>query len=609
LIAGAAVDASTGAPLDDVVVRLEPLGGTVDQRMSVITDERGRFVFRNVSPGTYTLRADRQDYMPGWSGAPWPRMELAVPDDSGPRTFEVGAGDRQVDRTIKLWKFASISGRVVDQAGQPMTGTTVRLLSTIVSGGRRTLTFDSWDCSGGCNFATTDDRGIYRFGRVAPGEYVVAVPSVITTVPASLQRLAAETRQVPEAFSRTSPGTVEWLGGGGVPVNAGFRAGDERFAIGYQGTRSLTIAALRDDGELWIFPTTFNPSATRLNDANRIRLAPGDRRTDANVSLVPARTSTVRGTLSGPSGPLADYVLTLIPMGQEELLTEPEAAATVSDADGSFVFAGVPPGDYWIRVFRRPPPVEPGRAPPSDRPRAESARTRVAVGAEGARDVSVTITTLPRVSGRIQFEAPNVAKVPGAPNVYIERADGRRLTGTGGSSARANERLEFVSEGHEQGHYLVQVPFEPAGWFLQSAMLGGRDVSLETFEVLSSDIDGLIVTFSDQPATILMGSVHDRLGAPVNAAAVLVFPADPRRWIATGRYARLLKQTFSGPSGTFTIKNLPPGDYRITALSNSEALMWRDPSVLAQLSKSAVGVTLRQGSTTGVRVDAIERSR
>jgi len=50
--------------------------------------------------------------------------------------------------------------------------------------------------------------------------------------------------------------------------------------------------------------------------------------------------------------------------------------------------------------------------------------------------------------------------------------------------------------------------------------------------------------------------------------------------------------------GTFDIRGLPPGDYLLGALTDLEPGEWHDPTMLDQLSKWAIKVTLREGQTT-----------
>ena len=94
------------------------------------------------------------------------------------KPIELDQGEHVGDASIKLWKYASISGRITDDAGEPAVGVSVRVLRAQVSGPARTFV------TGGT--VQTDDRGMYRISTLIPGEYIVVVPQTVTTMPMSL---------------------------------------------------------------------------------------------------------------------------------------------------------------------------------------------------------------------------------------------------------------------------------------------------------------------------------------------------------------------------------------------------------------------------------------
>src|SRR5688572_23037272 len=175
LIAGQVIDATTGAGLAESIVTLSPGGPAASPAAvtatRVITDSRGRFVFTDLARGPYSLGVIKPGYRGGGAGQ-------EVPHGIG-QVLELGDGERLVDIRLLAWKHASLSGRVVDEAGDAIVGAPVRVWRS-VEGGRR--------LSGVLNGATTtDDRGIYRVGELEPGSsYVVSVSSISTTVPSLL---------------------------------------------------------------------------------------------------------------------------------------------------------------------------------------------------------------------------------------------------------------------------------------------------------------------------------------------------------------------------------------------------------------------------------------
>jgi Carboxypeptidase regulatory-like domain len=69
------------------------------------------------------------------------------------------------DLKIQLMPESVITGKVLDEAGEPVTGANIRVLQSMVRDGRRV-----WE---GASGGSTDSRGEYRIGYVRPGNYIV----------------------------------------------------------------------------------------------------------------------------------------------------------------------------------------------------------------------------------------------------------------------------------------------------------------------------------------------------------------------------------------------------------------------------------------------------
>jgi hypothetical protein len=147
-ITGVVIDAQTRTPLSNASVRLTPDAGRGINR-SVVTDAEGRFTLEAVPQGRYVLSASRQGYLP---------TNLGQRRQGGPGTaIELADGEARDKITIPMTRGGVITGRVVDDHGDPVTGATVQLLPR----------------QGGTPPARTDDRGVYRLFALTPGEYVV----------------------------------------------------------------------------------------------------------------------------------------------------------------------------------------------------------------------------------------------------------------------------------------------------------------------------------------------------------------------------------------------------------------------------------------------------
>src|SRR5262249_52905373 len=103
------------------------------------------------------------------------RFELRVSGNAAGTRLSVskpGYGRQQIgltggDLAVQLARGASVSGRVLDEAGTILMGARV-------SAHRAPAPADGSDPRA-VAFATTDDRGDYRIGSLAPGSYVISV--------------------------------------------------------------------------------------------------------------------------------------------------------------------------------------------------------------------------------------------------------------------------------------------------------------------------------------------------------------------------------------------------------------------------------------------------
>ncbi len=168
LISGGSATTGVTLPTGEFVVQSDPSAGAPAPRQ-VIADGAGRFMFRELGSGAYTLRASSPGYSPGVFGQNRPGGATQ------PLVLE-REDERRGGLVIKMWRNGVLSGRVVDELGEPLIGMQVRILRRTIANGRLRLLQS--------NTATTDDRGVYRVA-VAPADYVLGVVSVATTLPAS----------------------------------------------------------------------------------------------------------------------------------------------------------------------------------------------------------------------------------------------------------------------------------------------------------------------------------------------------------------------------------------------------------------------------------------
>src|SRR5262245_8823540 len=156
-IRGRVLAAETGSPIRRAQVRIT--GPDIGAK-AALTDGEGRFEFRDLPAGRFTVNASKSGFVNVQYGQ-------TRPFESG-RPIELA--DKQVldNADIVMPRGSVIAGRIVDEFGDPLPDVTVTALRQQWSGGRRRLT----PAAG--RIAQTNDLGQFRLYGLPPGEYYVS---------------------------------------------------------------------------------------------------------------------------------------------------------------------------------------------------------------------------------------------------------------------------------------------------------------------------------------------------------------------------------------------------------------------------------------------------
>jgi len=569
LIVGQVIDGSSGRPVAGAAVAIIGAALQTGQQLPVpprvLSTSDGRFFFRDLPRGNFTITATKLGYVDGASGRRRP---------GGPsQPITLADGERVGDVTVRIWKTAAISGMVTDEFGEPVVGVQLRAFRREFAAGRpRYVT--------GAAFiqpsAATDDRGVYRFGSLVPGDYVVA--TIARPVATSLS-------MAQELQSRTLPGTAE-TGTVMLPGTAGStQVGNAVYGLG----RGVPIPA-PNQGRLFVYPATFYPSVTAFPQAVAISVVAGEERSAIDLQIHPLPTVRIAGTVIGPDGPATALSLRLYSTTAEDVGVDVDVPTAISDRNGSFEFPAVPAGQYLIRASVRPPRPDP-RTPLQG---ALWLEMPVAVGRSDLEGLVLSLQQGFRVSGRVEFEGgqsrPTPARLQQVP-ISLEAAS-RSPNATGQINGRMEPDGQFTVPGAMTGQYLLRVLGSPEGWMFKSATFRGRNIADEPFE-LDADANDVVITFSDR-WTGMHGIVQGPRG-PDPQATVLIFPMDQQAWTNYGLNSRRVRSVRTSRSGDYNVHSIPVGDYYVVAIPDERAADWQDPVFLQSLTSGASRVTIGEG--------------
>lgn len=585
-ISGVVVDAATGAPLSDAYVQLQGIAGGVGGPLPrKVTDAKGRFIFAPVGPGDgYLLTVNKAGYLEGG-------FHRGPMDEAG-ALLALRDGQWRNDLTIRLWKTASISGTVLDERGRPIVDVMVHLASK-----RKVGASDAWLQMGAI---ATDDRGMYRFGRLPPGEYVAFAQPLHVTLPRDATSIGTT--------GRPGVGVVRNSAGAGVMTNGPVSPPESGRA--YTGS--------------------FYPAGARLEDATVITLSAGEERTAVDIGMSLRPTVAVSGRVLGPPEVIGKLPLRLVPSGATAAVPSTELALTQTDASGAFLFAHVPEGDYLLLAGRTlvnlsgsvsstttnwPPPSVMQFTSTSTTWMASSLRAQsrsvpgpdataevpISVGRTALTDVAVPLTPTVSISGESRFRPDDGFTAGGTgPSVQFVPMDGLTHMGLLRSPLHRLEPpvtspLPFTIEGVRPGRYVLASMFI-GGPGLQAAEWNGRNLFEQPIEVEPGvPVTGVVLTLGRLNNSV-SGTVSDTTPGGPHDLAVMVFPEAPTLWGNVSQQMPQFQLSFVGRANNWRLSNLPPGRYLAAVVPVEErgAIFQRD--ALERLSTTASRFSMEVGS-------------
>jgi hypothetical protein len=219
----------------------------------------------------------------------------------------------------------------------------------------------------------------------------------------------------------------------------------------------------------------------------------------------------------------------------------------------------------------------------------------IVVGDSDLTGINVMLKPALKVTGRVDFTSARSA--PAADQVArmsiaLQSAEGRTSSPTP-APGRVAADGSFQTGSYAGGRYIVAATNVPAGWTLKSIMSNGRDISVEPFELVDTDLGNVVVIFSDRSG-LIGGTVTSGIN-PDAEAEVLIFPADSLAWKDIGVPARRFRDERTSKAGSYSATGLPPGEYFVIALSTIDVAEPRDPKFLTALTGGAARVTVTDG--------------
>ncbi|HWE52736.1 MAG TPA: carboxypeptidase regulatory-like domain-containing protein [Bryobacteraceae bacterium] len=466
---GTVVNALTGQPLPRANVTPNTTNGS-----GTSTDAEGKWVISNITCGPVIFSAEKDGFIQNIYGRPAASLPTA---GATTKPVTLTSSSTAHDLKIELMPEAVVTGRVVDDLGEPSSGAQVRIVRSMVQNGKR-VTMNN-------NSTAADTTGAYRLGGLTAGRYFFCATSNRVRYPVG--------GGPPTVYGESCfPGPVSAGTGAGLLIEGGQEVHAD-FTLSQ--VTGVHIRGTLSAGE----STNGRPMLPGMVQVFK---------TDANgfiSSSGPVRPQQVRdGKFDIPNATPGSYILRANRMAGGEV----EFANAFIEVNGSDV-------DGISLVF------QPG------------ATVSGTVKIENAATVAAPVTASAGQAGATGQDGQQPQDTSGKPMVNVNIY----AIGFGGGMGRLRwdaDHTSFSIPDVQSGKYRINVNVPGGGYFVKSVRLNDHEIRADGFSdgfMVQGPTGPIEIVVSNESGT-LQGTVNDTAGNPA-ASQVIVQCGDAP--VITGR--------------------------------------------------------------------------
>jgi hypothetical protein len=506
-LSGSVLRADTRAPLPHVqVVVVGPSGTAADEQdkagglgalqSGTTTDGKGNFRIDNLKPGTYLLRASHAGMTMKTGTDPGMVIQL---QPAHPQTI-----------TVLMLQAGAITGRIVNELGEPMQSVSVSAMRYAYSIRGRHLT--------PAQNTTTDDKGEYRLFGLKPGPYLVL---------AGGQGEAMQSGDDSGLQTETKPGNNKTINTKYAPA--------------------------------------FYPNQTAPDQASPIVVKPGDE-AQANFSLSRVPVHRISGKLIGlaqVSPKDSEHHVRYVTAMRQGMELQSSMASVKKDF--SFDISAVMPGKYKLIAIDTDMTSQSVTYGSKDVVVDSSDVTGVTIALNTSKG-QIHGVIRPDAEAMLDLSRLYVGFIPASED--ISELSGEIGFGAGGY-AKVEKDGSFKSDVMLAPNPVYAIVAAQSGgledWYTSKVLLNGKDVTDSGFRLADAQGAKLEIVISVKGGT-LEGTAVDSERKPFSNAQIIALPSA----LKLRKRFDLLQKTTADVQGHFKLRGVRPGEYIVMALEDAQ---------------------------------------
>jgi hypothetical protein len=336
---------------------------------------------------------------------------------------------------------------------------------------------------------------------------------------------------------------------------------------------------------------TFYPKSLDVDNATAIDITTGQDAPDATIELRRAAAYHIRGKIEGLIFPDSGRRPTILLSLRGSVAPGVMGRVVRPQADGTFDIPSVIPRSYTLTLLGTDNSGAAESTGPA-RPRL-LARQDVDVAADDVNGIVLAVIPLVTLSGRIRVDGLDGANLE---HVRVS------LLPSGATTAGALHNIPVQQDGTFQianlspGQYMVRIVGAPSGTYIKSVTYNHQDITTAGFDITQGgggEIEVVLRTGTGE----VDGAPQE--GTQVSSTTIMILVPEP---LAADVSGVLFGNAQS--SGSFVIRNVPPGRYYVYAAELWSPL-WQNPDFLRAIQNQGTAIDLPENGHLQVTLSII----
>lgn len=330
------------------------------------------------------------------------------------------------------------------------------------------------------------------------------------------------------------------------------------------------------------YSAVFYPGTSDIAKAERITVKSGDELQGFDLRLEPSQAAKVKGSVQIPiSGRVGRQALVmLLPKNYLGRWDSHALAALPKALDGSFEISNVPAGQYYAV------------AQLEEEGKVFSARRVVDVGDAPVEGVVLTLSRGQNLVGHLSWE-PN--SQPSSNDLLVDLLpleDGQFAPPETAVRSDGSFSVTDVSE----GSYHLMISGLAKNAYLKQIRSDDDETSPGQVTIGQASVGHLELSLSSQGAQI-DGQVVDKDSIPAAGTWVALVPEPSQR-----KYSWLYRSITTDQNGRFSIRGIPPGNYKLFSWDDVEEGAWEDEDFLSSFEDLGTTVDLKESGRQNIEL-------